>query len=73
VWRYRNIAHYLAGIITALSYILSPVLPILGAGLFIIYELNEDWHLHDRAYHDILEFMIGFYFCLVGLIIREVL
>jgi len=37
----------------------SPVLSILNTIVFIIYELNEEWHLEDASYKDILEFAIG--------------
>jgi len=73
VWHYRDIAHYLAGIITALSYFLSPVLPFLGLGLFIVYKLYQHWQFRHRAYHDILEFTIAFSFCFVALTIMGVL
>jgi len=29
--------------------------------LFIVYEVDEDWHLSDEAFRDILEFTIGLY------------
>jgi hypothetical protein len=35
------------------------VLSVLNTIVFIIYELNEEWNLHDKAYKDILEFAIG--------------
>ena len=70
--KYRNIAHYLAGILTALSCEVNWVLPIVGAILFLAYEVDEDWHISDEAFHDILEFMIGFFVCVAGLIIWRV-
>lgn len=69
MWRYRNAAHYLAGIIVALSSQVHWTLPLGGMALFLTYEVNEDWHLHDQAYHDILEFMLGFFVTVAGLII----
>ena len=70
--KYRNIAHYLAGALTALSSEVSWVLVIVGAILFLAYEVDEDWHLYDEAYHDILEFMLGFFIAVTGLIIWRV-
>jgi hypothetical protein len=66
--KYRNFAHYLVGILTAGSIIVSGVLSVLGFAGFMAYELNEDWHLHDQAYKDILEFLIGFFVAVAGLI-----
>lgn len=68
MWRYRNLAHYLAGIITAVSSLVSWVLPLVGAIFFLTYEVDEDWHIRDKAYHDILEAMIGFFVATAGLI-----
>ena len=69
MWRYQNAAHYLAGVLTAVSGEVSTMLPLVGAMLFLAYEVNEDWHLHDQAYQDILEFMLGFFMAVTGLII----
>ena len=44
-------------------------LPILGAVLFLAYEVDEDFHISDEAFHDILEAMIGFFITVAGLII----
>ncbi len=68
MWRYRNAAHYLAGIIVALSSTVNWVLPLVGFGSFMVYEIDEDWHLYDQSYQDILEFMIGFFIACVGMI-----
>lgn len=67
--KYRNAAHYLVGILVALSSLVNWVLPLIGTVFFLTYELDEDWHLYDQAYHDILEAMIGFFIAVSGLII----
>ena len=67
--RVRNPVHYVVGILIAMSCTVAWVLTVTGAAIFIIYELNEDWHLHDRAYCDILEAAIGFFVACAGLII----
>lgn len=69
MWRYRNAAHYIVGLLIALSSMVNWVLPLVGAVLFLFYEVDEDWHLYDEAYHDILEAMIGFFIATAGLII----
>lgn len=69
MWRYRNAAHYLVGMIIVMSSMVNWVLPIIGTALFLTYEVNEDWHLHDQAYQDILEAMLGFFVATAGLII----
>lgn len=71
--KYRNAAHYLAGILTALSSLVAWILPLVGFAGFLAYELNEDWHLHDKAYHDILEYLIGFFVATGGMIIWNIL
>jgi hypothetical protein len=36
---------------------------------FIVYELDQDWHIKDKAYRDLLGFLIGAYLAGVGLVI----
>lgn len=67
--KYRHIAHYLAGIIIALSCIIHWTLPLLGAGLFVLYEIRQHKRLKDWAYFDILECLIGFLVACGGLVI----
>jgi hypothetical protein len=59
--KYRNALHYLVGILTALSALISVGLPLVGALMFLVYEMDEDWHIRDSAYHDILEAEVGFW------------
>ena len=56
-----KLAHFLAGLLTGYSTEFSIVLPILLFLVFIIYELDEDWHLSDESYRDILEYALGLY------------
>ena len=56
-----RIIHLSAGIITALAIIEHPIMATIATLLFLIYELDEDWHLSDKAFKDILEFAIGYY------------
>ena len=54
-----KLAHVAFGMITSLISIISPVLSAINSIVFIIYELDEEWHLEDESYRDILEFAIG--------------
>ena len=72
MWRYRNAAHYLAGIIIAVSSLVNWVLPLVGALFFLVYEFDEDWHLYDQAYRDILEAMIGFFVATSAILVWRV-
>ena len=69
----RLLMHVPVGLLTIAAFILGFILglppvaaAILGVGLgfacliaFIIYEINEDRHIEDRAFHDILGFLAG--------------
>jgi len=54
-----KLAHIVFGVMTSLISIISPILPFINSIIFIIYELNEEWHLEDESYKDILEFALG--------------
>jgi len=54
-----KLAHIVFGMITSLISLISPTLSLINSIVFIIYELNEEWHLEDESYKDILEFAIG--------------
>jgi hypothetical protein len=56
-----KIAHFAAGFSTALVSTLNAVLSILLFITFLVYELDEDWHISDEAYRDILEYAVGLY------------
>ena len=64
-----SLAHYIGGLLAALTGKFYPVLAVIATVLFIIYELDEDWHLNDKAFRDIREYLIGFF---VGLILLGV-
>lgn len=73
LWTYRSAAHYIAGILICLSSSISWVLPVIGTAMFLVYEIDEDWHLYDQAYHDILECMLGFFVAVGIFLIYEVI
>jgi hypothetical protein len=54
-----TIAHVLFGALTALVSIVQPVLSIINTMLYIMYQLDQEWHLRDEAYDEILEFAVG--------------
>ncbi len=66
--RIKHIAHYLVGVLIAGGALAHWTLPLIGTALFLVYEIDEDWHLYDQAYKDILEAAIGFFAAVTGLI-----
>ena len=54
-----HIAHIVFGVLTALVSVISPVLPIINTAIFVIYELDQEWHLKDAAYEELFEFAAG--------------
>ncbi len=69
MWRYRNAAHYLVGMITAMSSQVHWTLPLVSVIFFLAYEVDEDYHISDEAFRDILEATIGFFATVTALII----
>lgn len=57
----KQTAHLLAGLLTAHTSFHNPLLSVLMFIVFLIYELDEDWHIKDRAYRDILQYAVGLY------------
>ena len=54
-----KLGHAVFGFISTLATIVHPVLPILSAALFVIYEVDEFFHLNDEAYQEIREYLYG--------------
>ena len=54
-----DIAHIVFGVITAVVSKISIVFSIINTFLFVLYELDEEFHLCDESYEDIKEFTIG--------------
>lgn len=46
---------------------------VLFCNMFIIYELNEDWHIKDNAWKDIFGWLCGFagYFIVKAIFKRD--
>jgi len=55
----RLLLHVPAGLITCLAVYIHWSLVLAFFGAFTIYEINEDKHIEDRAFHDILGFLTG--------------
>ena len=56
---FKKLAHYVWGFLTAL---VAPAAPVLSAIMFIgfiVYELDEEWHIRDKSYRDIQEMLTG--------------
>ena len=54
-----DLSHVLLGVLIIVLTKVNPLASILLFISFIIYELDEDWHINDNAYGDILELMLG--------------
>lgn len=54
--RLTTISHIAYGVLTAFS---EWYLAIIMSLMFILYELDEELHIRDKAYRDILEYMVG--------------
>lgn len=65
-----KIGHGLFGFLSALSVVVNPTLTVIGFLLFMAYELNEEWHLHDEAYEELREFGYGFAIGMLALLWR---
>ena len=65
--RYRG-AHFLAGLLTALSP--NCCLSVLGFTLFTTYEITEYIKKHDTLYLEFREYGVGFF---LGILIRLLL
>ena len=61
-------SHFFCGVITILSFLLNPVIPMILFFTFMIYEVDEDFHISDEAFIDIREFGYGAFLTAVILI-----
>jgi len=67
-----KIAHFFAGIVTPISVIVHPIMPIISFAAFLSYELVEYSINGDKAWIDILEYVVGLYLSITGLVIYTV-
>ena len=68
-----QLAHFFSGVMTVLSVYIHPILAIITFLCFIIYELDEDWHISDGAFKDIRYYGIGLFLTISILYILRVL
>lgn len=54
-----DLGHLAGGIITSLVSPVSPVISIIYGATFIVYELDEERRLKDKAYKDIAWYLTG--------------
>ena len=52
--------HIIPGAFNAWLFLISPHWGWAFCVGFILYELDEDWHLRDHAYLDIIGWLVGF-------------
>jgi hypothetical protein len=57
----KQLIHFFAGVLTSYTSFYNITLSILMFIVFIVYELDEDWHIRDQAYRDILFYGVGLY------------
>ena len=66
--RWYTVGHAGAGARTIFGSLISPCVTIVAFLGFMIYELNEDWHLSDQAYKDILDYCVGLYLTILVMV-----
>lgn len=69
----KDLVHYLAGLLTGLTAFINSLLAILTFISFLVYELDEDWHIRDKAYRDIKIYALGLYTVAIYKIIKNIL
>jgi len=66
-----DLAHVLFGVLTVFAAVyVHPVVSTIMFLVFVIYELDEEWHLEDESYEDIREYGIGLGIGVVATIIQ---
>lgn len=66
--KFAVLIHVLAGILTAASCLVSPILPIVGLGTFVAYEWKQSLEIGDIAHTALRHFAVAF-FITTGLIL----
>lgn len=56
----RIIVHLPVGIFNAWLFTLGTAYGFAFLLMFLLYEINEDWHIRDSAYLDLASWMWGF-------------
>jgi len=68
-----QVAHFLAGLLSSLSVLISPMLTLIGFVGFELYENLQYLRSEDWAIHETLDFMKGFFSGIVVLLFASVL
>jgi len=63
---FRLVLHIPAGLITVAAAYLHWSLVLAFLAAFTVYELNEDAHIEDRAFHDIIGYLFGLALGIIG-------
>jgi len=64
-----DVVHFIGGVITGLAATKAPVLGLIMAIVFLVYELNEDWYIKDKAYRDIRAYLVGLFITAILLLV----
>ena len=54
-----DVGHFLGGLLVAFLSIQFPVLAVLLTAVFVVYEMDESWHINDEAFNDIKIYLLG--------------
>jgi len=72
----NKIAHFIGGSLATLMTVIEPngwSVCICMTLTFIVYEINQQKHIHDPAYEEILEYLLGIGFiCMMIVLMRYV-
>lgn len=56
-----DIVHVAAGMVSCILTVKYVVVGVVSTVLFIVYQLDEGWHIRDESWRDILEYSVGYY------------
>ena len=66
------LSHVVAGFLSCIAVIISPVLTIIGFLIFTLYEVNQQFHKDDFFDEEMLEYGIGFFLAITILLLLVV-
>jgi len=74
IWEeYKNelcvLSHVLAGFLSCVAILISPVLSVLGFVIFLVYEMDQDWRKDDWLDKEMMEYGMGFFLGIVVLLL----
>lgn len=69
----RIALHFPIGLLVAFAIEVSGVLSVMLFLCFLVYEVNEDWHIRNGAYKDIAGALIGIFVGIIILLFLEFL